>query len=466
MDEQHKQLVARIAARVWGFYQDRRPFNIYHGSTNSTRIMSFKRDEMVDVSELSRVLSIDAQKRTAIVEANVPMDHLVRATRAYSLIPPVVMEFPGITVGGGVQGGAGESSSFKWGCFNHICNWYEMILTNGDVIRVSPEKHADLFWGTAGSYGSLGIITAAEIKLIPATRYVVLEYLPVDSFTAAKTKLQELVKQDYDFIDGIMFSPNEGVVMAGRLSNTRQGRVRRFRSAHNPWFYLRAERISNRRKRVTESIPLWDYLFRYDRGAFWVGRYAFERLSTPYNAFMRWVLNPILHTRTLYKALQASGISQQYIVQDLALPEQTAVEFMEYIDKSFGIYPLWLCPLQPDHRSTLQSSSLKTDLVINIGVWGPGPKHYDTFVDANRAIERCLKRLGGKKWFYAHAFYTEKEFWDIYDKTWYDNLRKKYYAASLPTVFEKMRVRKQYEINAKRGLWRAIFYRNVLRIED
>lgn len=466
MDEQHKQLVARIAARVWGFYQDRRPFYIYHGSTNSTRIMSFKRDEMIDVSELGRVLSIDAQNRTAIVEANVPMDHLVRATRAYSLIPPVVMEFPGITVGGGIQGGAGESSSFKWGCFNRICNWYEMILTNGDVVRVSPEEHADLFWGTVGSYGSLGIITAVEIKLIPAKRYVKLEYVPVDSFSIAKAKLQELVKQDYDFIDGIMFAPNEGVIMVGHLSDTRNGWVRRYTRAHNPWFYQRAERISGRRKSAIESIPLWDYLFRYDRGAFWVGRYAFELFSTPYNAFMRWLLNPLLHTRELYRALQASGISQQYIVQDLALPEQTAVEFMEFVDKSLGIYPLWLCPLQPDDRSTLQSSSLKTDLVINIGVWGMGPKEYDEFIDVNRTIERRLRKLGGKKWFYAHAFYTEKEFWEIYNKTWYDTLRKRYHAASLPSIFDKTLARKQYDISAKRGLLQAIFSRTGLRFED
>jgi delta24-sterol reductase len=38
------------------------------------------------------------------------MDRLVQTTLKYGLIPPVVMELPGITVGGGYAGTPGESS--------------------------------------------------------------------------------------------------------------------------------------------------------------------------------------------------------------------------------------------------------------------------------------------------------------------------------------------------------------------
>lgn len=47
-----------------------------------------------------------------------PMDRLVEETLKYGLIPPVVMEFPGITAGGGYSGTSGESSSFKHGFFD------------------------------------------------------------------------------------------------------------------------------------------------------------------------------------------------------------------------------------------------------------------------------------------------------------------------------------------------------------
>ena len=58
------------------------------------------------------------------------------------------------------------------------------------------------------------------------------------------------------------------------------------------------------------------------------------------------------------------------------------------------------------------------------------------------------------KWLYAHAYYTEDEFWNIYDRKWYDALRVKYHATSLPSVYDKVKI----DINAQKkrsvsGIW-------------
>lgn len=102
--ERHNRTVAAIAADVRRFYDIKEPFRIFHGSTNSTRSSLFRRDKMVDTSGLQHVLKVDRDKRTALVEPNVPMDRLVETTMKYGLVPLVVMEFPGITVGGGYAG--------------------------------------------------------------------------------------------------------------------------------------------------------------------------------------------------------------------------------------------------------------------------------------------------------------------------------------------------------------------------
>ena len=115
--QNHRDLVGKIAARVQFYFKRREPFRIYHGSTNSTRQTTHRRENMIDISPLSRVLKIDSNARTALVEPNVPMDRLVESTLKHGLIPPVVMEFPGITAGGGFAGIGGESSSFKYGYF-------------------------------------------------------------------------------------------------------------------------------------------------------------------------------------------------------------------------------------------------------------------------------------------------------------------------------------------------------------
>lgn len=445
-----------LAGQVKSLYTNKKPFYIYHGSTNSTRILSFKRSEMIDVSKLDKVISINKQSSTVTVEPNVPMDKLVRATLKKGLVPRVVMEFPGITVGGGIQGGAGESSSFRYGCFNQICDRYEMILADGSIINTSKKENADLFYGTAGSFGTLGIVTVADVQLMPAKKYVQLTYVPVTSFQEAVNVIKQATDQKYDYIDGIMYGADHGVVIGGRLSNAISGKLQRFTRAKDPWYYLHAAAIDKRAQKVIETVPLVDYLFRYDRGGFWVGTYAFQIFKIPFNALTRRLLNPFMHTRKLYQALQESGISQQHVIQDLALPFDKSVAFMKFVNKKLNIYPLWLCPLKPDDKSPLQSNNIKTSLVINVGVWGNQIKPYADFLSANRMIEKKLMELGGKKWFYAHSYYTEKEFWNIYDKAAYDNLRRKYKATTLPNIFDKISVKKQYEVKLKRGAYRTM----------
>jgi delta24-sterol reductase len=466
MQNSHNLSVDKISKRVNRLYAKRTPFYIFHGSTNTTRPMSFKKNNTVDVSMLNHVLSVDQKKRTAVVEPNVAMDELVKETLKFGLVPPVVMEFPGITVGGGIQGAGGESSSFKWGCFNRIFNWYEIVLANGEVVKASQSQNSDLFNGTASSCGSLGILTSAEIQLIPAKKYVELSYLPVTSFKEAKLKLVKFTKERYDFVDGIMFDKDHGVIITGKLTDTANGAIVRFSRAHDQWFYLHAELIDKKAEPITEYVPLVDYLFRYDRGAFWVGKYAFERFGVSFNRFTRWMLNPILHTRKLFQAIQDSGAIQDYIVQDLGLPLDNVVGFMNFVDKELDIYPLWLCPIKPDNESLLQLNALDTPLVINIGVWSRQIESYEKFIKLNRLIEKRLMAMGGKKWFYAHAYYTEKEFWTIYDKKWYDNLRVKYHAESLPSVYEKTQVKERLEVNARKGLLRTIFGQANLKIKD
>ena len=42
------------------------------------------------------------------------------------------------------------------------------------------------------------------------------------------------------------------------------------------------------------------------------------------------------------------------------------------------------------------------------------------------------------KWLYAQTYYTEEEFWRIYEREWYDDLRQKYRAENLQDVYQKV----------------------------
>ena len=153
--EAHEARVSAIADRVRHFHETKTPFRIYHGATNSTRVLSKDSSQIVDTSPLTHVLSVNRDDLIVTVEANVPMDSLVDHLLPLGLIPLVVPEFPGITVGGSYSGTAAESSSFREGYFDRSVNWVEIVLADGRVVRASPIEREDLFYG-AGRIGDAG----------------------------------------------------------------------------------------------------------------------------------------------------------------------------------------------------------------------------------------------------------------------------------------------------------------------
>lgn len=455
-DKTHSQKLERIQKQIRAYHKAGKQAKMYHGSTNSTRLPDHELAR-VDVSDLTEIIEINTNEMYVLVEPNVPLDKLVAATIARGVVPPMIAEFPGITVGGAVQGGSGESSSHYYGLFSDTCLEYEVVLGNGEVVTCSREKHADLFSGLACAFGSLGALTLVKIKLIPATTYVEMTYHPVTSVQAMKDKVTERVDDGADFVDGIMYSPEYGIVVEGAYTNKRSSSLARFSRFWNDWFYLHVQRsMRGHTQSLRETTPLTDYLFRYDRGAFWVAKYGFNRV--PFNRFTRLLFAGIFKTRTLFKLVHASGYAYVYYAQDICLPQESFVKFGEYNDSDLGVYPLWICPLRTT-EDKLAPTHLNTDMVINVGIWGiaqkPSP---DDFKTRNRQIEKQVRRLGGRKVLYAHAYYTPSEFWQIYDHHWYSQLRRKYRATTVfPDIFDKTYTRPLgFTPSRRRGL-RGLF---------
>lgn len=470
--QEHDRAVREIATRVKTFYEQKKPFRISHGSSNSTRVSAVHRGDVVDISGLSRVLSVDARARTALVEPNVPMDRLIEATLRHGLVPPVVMEFPGITAGGGFAGTGGESSSFKHGYFNETANWAEIVLGSGDVVRAAPDnEHAELFHAASGAVGSLGVTTLLELRLLPARRYVRTTYTPCASVREAVDAIERAAadRDAHDYVDGIVFSPTHAAVVTGSMTDELPpgSSVTRFSAPADPWFYLHVwDATRGRTGPATFHVPLAEYLFRYDRAGFWVGAQAFRYFRFPFTALARRVFDDFFHTRMLYRALHASGQARRFVVQDLALPFDAAEEFVGYAMAEFDIWPLWLCPLRQPRLPSLhphlrprkgseEAERRSPGMLLNVGLWGWGPKRAESFIAKNVQLERRLEELGGMKWLYAQAYYSEDEFWGMFDRGWYESLRRRYCAEQLPSVWDKVAVDPVEEARRARESWWA-----------
>jgi hypothetical protein len=177
----------------------------------------------------------------------------------------------------------------------------------------------------------------------------------------------------------------------------------------------------------------------------------------PFNRLTRFVLNRFFNTRVLYEFLHATNISQKFLIQDISLPKESTLKFLELIDKEVNIYPLWLCPLKPTKDEKLSPTFNKTDLVINVGIWGEVDKDFNNFVTFNKTLENQVRGFNGREVLYAQEYYSEEDFWKIYDKEWYINLRNKYYSKDIfPDIYEKTKVKEKYKESFLSGLIKVI----------
>jgi len=457
MDQQaqHDADVVEISRQVKQFYEANKHFRVYHGTTSSTRPMSFQAHSIVDTSRLTRIFPIDVSKRTVWVEPNVPMDALVNATLRKGLVPQVVMELVGITVGGGYSGTSGESSSFKYGMFEETINEIEIVLGNGTLMRASRDSNAELLNWAGSSLGTFGVVTLLEVQLIEAKRFVRLHFQRIHGAAEALRLMETAIREpSSDFVDGILLKENLGLVMTGRLADDAESvKVQSFAGRSDPWFSSYIEGVATDKTREPSSIaiPLTDYLFRWDRGVFWGGKLAFQYFHVPLNRVTRWILDPLLRSRVCYHALHEGGFASKYIIQDFAIPSRHVPDFISYVLGQMPGFQFYICPARTlaEHglvdRLRQQSPEVNRlaheDRIIGVGVYGPGPRDPAAFIQLNRDLEtKTWKDFHGSKLLYAHVYYTDGEFWDIYDRARYEAARKTYHAENLLSIHDKIRM--------------------------
>jgi len=410
-----------------------------------------KTTQRIDVSDLNHILCIDRTRMCAVVEPGVTMKNLYEHTIKEGTIPLVLPEFEHLSVGGLIQGTGLESSSFKYGQFNDTCLEYEFINSKGEVRVANEIKNSDLFYGTSGSFGSLGILTSVIIKLRPAKPYVTVQLHSYSKLGVGIGVMNNLcTKEDDDYIEGIVYNKEKLVIASGSLSY-RIGILPlvNLRKWYSPWFVECVENRTKNKNIAFIQLKLEDYLFRHDKGAFWAGMYARWRgVQIGKMKCLRKLLSKYFTTKALWKKLNSKSQSvreRKFVFQDIYVPLTKTEEFVTQINREFAIYPLWLCPMKstatPQYYSPHYVPNPKEKFMVDVGVWGiptTFPVPYNGF-EKNRRIENIMNSFEAKKMFYGKAYYTETEFDTKYPYfTEYDQLREKYDCDKFKTIKQKI----------------------------
>ncbi len=124
---------------------------------------------LVHTGELTAVV-VDPRSRTARVGAGATWQHVLDAATPHGLAP-ACGSAPSVGVVGFLTGGGIGPLVRSIGLSSDYVLAFELVTGAGEVLRVTPEQHSDLFWGLRGAKATLGIVTAVEIELLPITEF-------------------------------------------------------------------------------------------------------------------------------------------------------------------------------------------------------------------------------------------------------------------------------------------------------
>ncbi len=146
---------------------------------------------VVSLARLNRVRSVDPENDTMTVEAGVVLDQIHKAADAADRLFPLSLGSEGsCQIGGNLSTNAGGTAVLAYGNMRELVLGLEVVLADGRVwngLRSLRKDNTgydlkDLF---VGAEGTLGVITAAVLKLFPKPRETATAFAAVESPAAA-----------------------------------------------------------------------------------------------------------------------------------------------------------------------------------------------------------------------------------------------------------------------------------------
>ena len=387
----------------------------------------------LDVTGLTDVIAVDPLARTADVSGMCTYEDLVAATLPYGLSPLVVPQLKTITLGGAVTGLGIESASFRNGLPHESVLELDILTGGGEIVTAGRDQHPDLFHAFPNSYGTLGYSVKLKIELEPVLPFVAMRHLRFDSLTDLVSTMERIIDtRDHDgtavhYLDGVVFSATESYLCLGTQTAT-PGPVSDYTG--RDIYYRSIQNIDH------DRLTIADYLWRWDTDWFWCSRAFGAQHPLVRRLWPRRYRRSSFYWKLIgydQRFHIADRIEKHHgrpprerVVQDVEVPVERCVPFLDWFLDNVPIEPIWLCPLRlraDEHWPLYPLRPQHT--YVNIGFWssvpaGPTPGF------TNRRIEEKVAELDGHKSLYSESFFSPEEFDQLYGGEAYRTVKKTY----------------------------------------
>ena len=153
---------------------------------------------LISLSRLNRIRAIDSANNTIIIEAGCVLQTLQEAAAQAGRLFPLSLAAEGsCQIGGNLSTNAGGVHVMRYGNMRELALGLEVVLPSGEIwngLRGLRKDNSgyDLKQLFIGAEGTLGIITAAVLKLFPLPQSVATAWMAISTPSAAVRLLGEL----------------------------------------------------------------------------------------------------------------------------------------------------------------------------------------------------------------------------------------------------------------------------------
>jgi FAD/FMN-containing dehydrogenase len=174
---------------------------------------------IISLSRMNRIREIDTVDMTVTAEAGVILQNLQKVASDAGCFFPLSLASEGsATIGGLLSTNAGGNNTVRYGNARELMLGVEVVLPDGNVINGLRRLRKDntgyalrhLF---VGSEGTLGIITAATLRLFPAARSNALAFCAVADEDAALNLFRRFRSHDETAIRSFEYMSGQGLAL-------------------------------------------------------------------------------------------------------------------------------------------------------------------------------------------------------------------------------------------------------------
>lgn len=439
----------------------------------------------VDVSRLTHVGDVlrprgreDGQV-TVWAEGQVTLEKLVAHILPSGWLPGCVPEYPDFTVAGLVNGGGIQSSSHLHGLFFDSVQALEVVLGDGRLVyctrhpdpdvpmesngedrngddRVAgdervgaPGSHAELFHSLSGAFGTLGIVTAVKLALVPAARYVRSRYRWFDDAGSFAAELARRAgNKEVPYMDAVAYAPDKLCIIETSFVRSQDEPTEhdgapvgvpiihpgpREENIGNPWYYQHVRATRERPDDYADATRTEEYLFRSCRGTWWLAEMI---INSPLLANLTCVRRSA--DRDEYDSrmsgsqraknplgLEVDERERCMVLQDVGVNITRIEEGLSWIRANIGIWPIWCCVYRvPPPVGWAAPAHEGVEWACDLGIYG------EPTVQPYRRIRtmRALQQFVDYPSLWGVCYLTREEIRKIVDVDKYDAIRARYKA--------------------------------------